>query len=382
ENEWYKIKYNGSYGYVHSDYVSIEGNGENNEENNEDVEEDNTFNELGYVYNLGGTNLRVRQSPSSNSEILGSLYDGNEVNIIGEVNGWYKIKYNNSVAYVSSEYITLDNSSDSGTTQEPMPEPETPPETTQPTTPSNPEDVVINRGQVINVEGSNLRVRQSPSTDSLVAGYLLNNETVNIVGEESNWYKIKFNNSVGYVSCDYVRVTGNDSSAGDSNTGGSSTGGNISDEADQQNTYNTIYNAMMAQVGSPYVWGGYGEALTTANLNVLKNRFPADTAAGEYVDAERFVDQGYRAFDCSGLMQWSFAQAGINIGRTTYDQINNGIEVSLYDVEVGDLIFTDDIGHVGMYIGNDQWIEAPYNSEYIRVKNVPWNYVSRARRIL
>ena len=35
-----------------------------------------------------------------------------------------------------------------------------------------------------------------------------------------------------------------------------------------------------------------------------------------------------------------------------------------------------------MYIGNDKWIEAPYASEYIRVKNVPWDYVSSARRIL
>ena len=161
------------------------------------------------------------------------------------------------------------------------------------------------------------------------------------------------------------------------NSGNTSAGDTVNNEA-----YNIILDSMKAQIGAPYVWGGAGEFLTTEFLNELKNRFPADTAQGEYDHAEGFVDMGYRAFDCSGLIYWAFRQAGINVGRTTYDQINNGVEVSLNDVIPGDLIFASDLGHVGMYIGDGKWIESAYTGDTVRISNVPWGYVSRARRIL
>ena len=147
-------------------------------------------------------------------------------------------------------------------------------------------------------------------------------------------------------------------------------------------SYNIILNALKSQLGAPYVWGGSGEYLTTNSLNELKARFPEEDAEGEYIYAEKYVNQGYRAFDCSGFIQWGFAQANISIGRTTYAQINEGYEVSLSEVKPGDLLFTPNIGHVGMYIGNDQWIEASYTGDFVRISNVPWDYIGRARRVL
>ena len=43
---------------------------------------------------------------------------------------------------------------------------------------------------------------------------------------------------------------------------------------------------------------------------------------------------------------------------------------------------TTDLGHVGMYIGNNQWIESSFTGDTVRISNVPWGYVGRARRIL
>ena len=135
---------------------------------------------------------------------------------------------------------------------------------------------------------------------------------------------------------------------------------------------------MRAHIGSPYVWGGSGEYLTTSSLNSLKSRFPLHN----YRRAEQYVNQGYRAFDCSGLMQWGFRQVGIIIGRTTYDQINNGYEVSLSNLQPGDLLFYGNLSHVGMYIGNGQWIESPNSNANIRVTTVPWSKITRARRVI
>ena len=70
-------------------------------------------------------------------------------------------------------------------------------------------------------------------------------------------------------------------------------------------------------------------------------------------------------FDCSGLMQWSYAQSGVQIPRVTYTQIEapNGTEVAnRSDLAPGDLVFfsnAGDVHHVGMYLGGDKFLHAP-----------------------
>lgn len=355
EGSWYKIQYNGGYGYVSADYVSIGST--SNGGNSKNDSGSSSITAVGYAYDLGNIALRIREGASISSTILGNIYEGDAVNIIGEEGNWYKILYNNSIAYVSKEYITLNKYSSEIESDN---------------------NASIRSGYVVNVEGSNLRVRQSPSSSAIVLGYLVNSEAVEIVGEEGSWYKINYRNSTGYVHSDYIKVGIGGTLNEDSSEGNTIGSENIS----SSEAYNIVLNAMKEQVGAPYVWGGSGEYLTTNSLNELKVRFPEDAAYGEYIHAEGYVNQGYRAFDCSGLMQWGFAQAGINIGRTTYSQINAGIEIQLSGVQPGDLLFSADLGHVGMYIGDNQWIESSNTGDFVKIRNVPWSYVSRARRVL
>lgn len=102
-----------------------------------------------------------------------------------------------------------------------------------------------------------------------------------------------------------VAPPSNDNSAG---------GGNVS-------AAQTIVNAAWTQIGVPYVWGGTSP---------------------------------YSGLDCSGLTQWCHAQAGISIGRIDTDQLYGGRAVS--DPQPGDIAWTP--GHVAIYIGNGQMIEA------------------------
>ncbi|MGB9227524.1 C40 family peptidase [Mycobacterium sp.] len=96
--------------------------------------------------------------------------------------------------------------------------------------------------------------------------------------------------------------------------------------------------AALSRLGRPYVWGATGP------------------------------DQ----FDCSGLVQWAYAQAGVHLDRTTYQQINDGIPVPRSLVRPGDLVFPH-AGHVQLAIGNNLVVEAPYSGASVRISRLGAN---------
>ncbi len=99
------------------------------------------------------------------------------------------------------------------------------------------------------------------------------------------------------------------------------------------------------KAGSPYVWGATGP----------------------------------NSFDCSGLTSWAYAQAGVNISRTSQEQANDGTRI--YDqsqLKPGDLVlFYGDLHHVGLYAGNGMTLHAPKpgaNVRYEAMSNMPFQF--------
>lgn len=112
-------------------------------------------------------------------------------------------------------------------------------------------------------------------------------------------------------------------------------------------TGNAIVDYAYQFLGVPYVWGG-------------------TTPAG---------------FDCSGFTSYVYLNAaGINITRTTYSQINQGVPVAYGDMQPGDLVFTYNADHVGIYVGGGSYIHAPQPGDVVKVSPVHGFYA--ARRIL
>jgi cell wall-associated NlpC family hydrolase len=90
-------------------------------------------------------------------------------------------------------------------------------------------------------------------------------------------------------------------------------------------------------------------------------------------------------FDCSGLVMYVFAQVGISLPHYAASQYGYGMPVSKDQLEAGDLVFFDGLGHVGIYVGGGNFIHAPHTGDVVKISSLSesWyteNYVG-ARRI-
>lgn len=132
--------------------------------------------------------------------------------------------------------------------------------------------------------------------------------------------------------------TGTDTSPGTSTgtgtgtaTGSGTSGGSYATKAAK------VLAFARAQIGKPYVWGASGPS----------------------------------SYDCSGLTQAAWREAGVQLPRTTWEQVEAGTRVSTGDLLPGDLVFFyDDISHVGIYIGDGMMIHAPKPGANVREESI------------
>jgi cell wall-associated NlpC family hydrolase len=108
----------------------------------------------------------------------------------------------------------------------------------------------------------------------------------------------------------------------------------------------------------------------------------ASIAMGKIGTPYVWAASGPDSFDCSGLVMWAFAQAGRpGLPHSTYSLINMGVEVPLDQLQVGDLVFSASIGHMGIYVGNNSFVHAPRTGDVVKVTSLSDYSIARARRI-
>jgi len=127
------------------------------------------------------------------------------------------------------------------------------------------------------------------------------------------------------------------------------------------------------------------------------SRVEAGAAAAEVAanHAAKMVGRPYRyggstpsGFDCSGLVQFSYRQAGVKLPRSTEDQLRASSPMPVSKLRRGDLIFFDQDGkrksHVGIYLGEGRFVHAPSSGKQVRTDRLDspyWkSHLSEARR--
>jgi len=88
----------------------------------------------------------------------------------------------------------------------------------------------------------------------------------------------------------------------------------------------------------------------------------------------RYGGSGPDAFDCSGLVSYAHRQVGIAVPRTAAEQYVGATPVERRELRPGDLVFFRlsgrDVGHVGIYVGDDRFVHAPQSGGYVRVASL------------
>lgn len=179
---WYKIKYGSKVAYVSSNYISSSNNSNSSSDNNSSTSTGKGTVKLSST----SSSLNLRENPSLSSKILGGLSHGSSVDILGKTGSWYKIKYGSKIGYVSNQFITTSNSSNSSGSS------------------------VTNQrfGTVyLSNKYSTLNVRKNAGTNSSVISSLAYGSKVEILSSSGEWYKINFKNTTGYVYSKYIKDT-------------------------------------------------------------------------------------------------------------------------------------------------------------------------------
>lgn len=207
------------------------------------------------------------------------------------------------------------------------------------------------------VEALNIRSEQSASSNKL--GILSKGEKVDGI-DKGDWVQFNFNGNTAYVIKSYLSKNKPVIETPKVEEKKETKKAEVkkvetSNTKKENNSYSadieTVIDIALSQVGKAYVWG-------SANPNV--------------------------GFDCSGLVYYSFKQVGINLSRSSYTQINDGIRVSASDLRRGDLVFFSNggsgIGHVGIYLGNNKFVHASSPGTGIIVSKLFGGYFEKTFR--
>ncbi|GAB2655081.1 C40 family peptidase [Nocardia goodfellowii] len=113
------------------------------------------------------------------------------------------------------------------------------------------------------------------------------------------------------------------------------------------------------------------ESMRLTALEAARSRLGADYNPGS---------NGPDSFDCSGLVQWSYEQAGVDLPRTSYEQAATGTPVPLDELEPGDVVTFYDGGHSALYAGDGEVIHASTSGRGVEISPMESMPVTGARR--
>ena len=393
---WYMVKTpDGFEGYVKSDYITLNAQ---------------------YFGRVTASALMVRSSTGTSSPIVTKLNNGDVVELLSYDGSWYKIKMQDGTSgFASAEYIQQDSSVTAFKAQTVQP----PAETTY-TFPTG------------FVSSALTRLHETTGEYSTVIALLTKGEELSLLAYDGAWYKVRrFDGMEGYVSVGFVALTRETSLSGmdfpipgyvnattlnfrsapstwSNITASITKGTEISLYSYSDEWYKAkLYDGREGYVSSSYISLNPVAYTTTAppiiNSNFTPKVPPTDATralgaqivatAHEYMGIPyRYATEGPDSFDCSGFTMYIMNLYGIKLPRPSRDQYYCGFSVDKSELIPGDLVFfssknTSGVAHVGIYIGDGNFIHASSGSAYsVTVSSLSADYYTRhylgAKRVI
>ncbi len=254
---------------------------------------------------ISSGNLNIRAEASTDSEVVGILTNHNACEVLEDAGDWLKVTSGKVTGYVSKEYLVTGDEADAIAEQE------------------------ISTVATVNTE--TLNVRSEKSTDASILSQVGNSEAFSVNSVADGWVEINVDDSVGYISQDYVTLSKALPTA--KTIEQVKYGDGVSD------VRSSLVSYALQFVGNRYVWGG------TSLTNGV---------------------------DCSGFTMQIMAKYGISLPHSSKAQPSYGTKISSSDAQPGDLFFYGSgksISHVAIYIGNGQIVHASNKRDGIKVSN-------------
>lgn len=388
---WYKIIVNDKIGYIRSDYLDLteipyenkasenkplffrngkslgtkpsaealkgetvsDNNSNNtsnkdNKDNNTDKKEDkdttsNAPSIPGVKYGIAfttGSGLRLRSEANTSSKTLTSASKGEVVLVLSKDGEWCKVSYNNKIGYMHADYLKIQ-------------------------TEGNAE---LGYGKFT---GNDVNVRSGAGTKHSSVGQGSKGDKAYVIGIKDGWYRIIFNGKICFVRSDFLdlteipyenkassksplfyrggKSTGTEPSANALKGNSGSKDNQSSNDTVSEGTGSSLGKSIVAKakqyLGVPYKWGGTSPS----------------------------------GFDCSGFVYYVLRSQGINANRTLAVMVKQGKEVSKSELEPGDIVFFNNtyksgISHVGIYVGDGQFIHAPSSGKVVSYADLHSDY--------
>ena len=347
--------------------------------------------------------VKVKALPLINSMEKATI-NGN-VTVVEIINDWVKIENDSQYGWIRKNLLQKSLTIVENTETEPVEQQtneiqqeeqtvetsttETTPEETksEQIKPEKTEEKEINKIGYVSSDG--LRVRKGPSTDTEEIHSLSKNSKVQIIEQEGKWYKIEIKGKIGYVSAKYISDTKLPETT--SRSGSTLRNEEITENEPKEQKQEEVPKVEEKTEETPKIEEAAEQQVPTTSSGTT------GTAVVEY--AKKYLGYKYKSggaspsvgFDCSGFTTYVYKNFGISLNRSSKDQIKNGVAVEKNNLQPGDLvIFNNDantkIGHVGIYIGEGNFIHASNPKGGVKITTLLSGYYAQryvgARRVI
>lgn len=254
---------------------------------------------------ISSGNLNIRQEASTDSEVVGILTNHNACELLEDAGDWYKVTSGKVTGYVNKQYLVTGDEAESIAEQE------------------------IKTVATVNTE--TLNVRAEKSTEAAVLSQVGNSEAFTVNSVADGWVEISVDDSVGYISQDYVTL------------------------AQALPTAKTIEQVK------------YGDGVSDVRASAVS--YALQFVGNRYVWGGTSLENG---IDCSGFTMRILGKYGISLPHSSKAQPSYGTKISASEAKPGDLFFYGSgrsISHVAIYIGNGQIVHASNKRDGIKVSN-------------